>query len=165
MTARTRLLLALVLWLWSSAVAVAGPHRSNDFDVIFVDADGAMKGAIHEARRTLKTDFFARLEHPEGAHSFMLKIAVPIGDGRHEHVWVGDIRRLGQERGAGKLGKAPKWFGGRAGATLLFHENEISDWRFMLDGKMHGARTTRVLLQRLDRDRAEPLRQILAPLE
>ena len=32
---------------------------------------------------------------------------------------------------------APKWFGARAGMTLLFHENEVADWRFMLDGKMH----------------------------
>jgi len=160
-----RIFLIIASLAWPGAGAGADPLRSNDFDVIFLESDALMNKAIQEARRTLSSDFFKRMERPEGAQSFMLKIAVPIGDGRHEHVWVGDIRRIGKDRGAGKINKDLKWLKWRAGTTLLFHENEISDWRFMLKDKMHGARTTRVLLQRFKRDRANALRKLLAPLE
>ena len=158
-----RTLLAGVLWLWPAA-APAEPARSTDFDIIFVTEDRLMQKAIEEAQSTLEQDFFGRISQPEGAHSFMLKVVVPIGDGREEHVWLGAIRTIGSDRGAGKLDKAPKWFGARAGMILLFHMKEVADWRYMLDGKMHGARTTRVLLPRLDPERAEELRKLLAPL-
>lgn len=158
-------LAATFLLIWSGVAAADNPARSNDLDIIFLTTDPLVERAEQEARDTLESDFFARMERPDGAEAFMLKVAMTLSDGRQEHVWLSDIRRIGDDRGAGKLVKAMKWFGARVGTTLLFHMNEVSDWRFMLNGKMHGARTIRVLLQRTDGERAEELREMLAPLE
>ncbi len=148
-----------------AAVFLALPGLAQESPVIdFEDSDAAMNAAIADARATLPI-FFAVFDDPGGqATDLSLKVAVPVGNGGHEHIWTGQIRRTGEAAFEAQLANDPVDFVGKLGDPIRFAEDEISDWGYMADDGLHGHYTTRVMLPLMDAETAAYVETLLAPL-
>jgi uncharacterized protein YegJ (DUF2314 family) len=109
--------------------------------------------------------FWEHFETPaEGEYDFVLKAALPRGDGEagDEQVWVENIAR-DAEAGAvyGDLSVAPQFQPGLSrGDPVTFPETAILDWAFFRGEELIGHYTTRVLLHVMPPDEAEIMRAL-----
>jgi uncharacterized protein YegJ (DUF2314 family) len=119
----------------------------------------AMSAAIAKARATLPA-FWASYEAPkssETGHSLKVRFANSTNDG--EHIWIAEVKKLGEGRYAGRFANDPRYLPGKkAGDAVEFREADISDWMFMRSGKIVGGKTSRVLLKSLPKADADALR-------
>lgn len=118
-----------------------------------------MDAAIARARSEVES-FIQELEHPTG---MMHAVKAPIeDDGQVEHFWLTDLK---YEDGnfKGTINNDPGIVHNvKIGQAWSVGKNEISDWMFMKDNKMHGNYTMRPLLKTLPPEEAEKMRAILA---
>ena len=121
--------------------------------------DQEMEAAIARARNEVDT-FIAELSEGNGT-DFAVK--APIEDkGRTEHFWLTDVVYRDGEF-AGVIGNDPGIVGNvEFGQEWTIRKNEISDWMFMRDGKMHGNYTMRPLLKTMPEEEAAKFREMLA---
>jgi uncharacterized protein YegJ (DUF2314 family) len=118
-----------------------------------------MDAAIARARAEVDS-FIAELQQPTGEDH---AVKAPITDGEQtEHFWLGDLTyRDGQFEGT--IGNEPGMVKNvKFGQQWKVKKEEISDWMFMRDGKMHGNYTMRPLLKTMPADEAAELRSLLA---
>lgn len=120
-----------------------------------------MDSAMAEARKTL-SHFREALESGTGK-SHAVKVAIHDGEDT-EHFWLTDVSPVG-EGFKGTLNNKPGIvsnvsFGDEVNAT----GKNISDWMYMLDEKMYGNYTLRVMLPNMPADEAEFYKSKLAPL-
>jgi uncharacterized protein YegJ (DUF2314 family) len=121
--------------------------------------EAAMNAAIARARSEVD-GFISTLEKRDGS-GFGVK--APVQDkGETEHFWLtGVTYRDGEFEG--KIGNDPGVVTNvEFGQTIRIKKEEISDWMFMRDGKLHGNYTLRPLLDRLDPDEAARYRALFA---
>jgi uncharacterized protein YegJ (DUF2314 family) len=120
--------------------------------------DPAMAAAIAKARASIQT-FWDNLENPKsGVDGFAIKVGLPTRSGELEHIWVGNIKRQG-ELIIGLLDNDPRDLEGlKAGSSVTFKSEQISDWLFIRKGKMVGNETARVLIATLPPAEAAKLR-------
>ncbi|MDO9383076.1 MAG: DUF2314 domain-containing protein [Hyphomicrobiaceae bacterium] len=145
------------------AIAVTPPTTWAQDKVIRVpDDDAEMVAAIAKARATLP-EFWREMEAPgPGVESFALKVAIPYGTDRHEHFWLTDVERRGDQI-SGIISNDPNNATHVAkGDRYEFTEADISDWLIRRDGKMVGNETMRPLLKRMPAEQAEQYRAMYA---
>lgn len=118
-----------------------------------------MTQAIARARKEVDT-FIRELAENNGS-DFAVK--APISDGeRIEHCWVGRVAfRNGKFTGkiANNVRIDPKI---KLGQDWTVGKDEITDWMFVRDGKIHGNYTVRPLLKTMPPEKAEKIRARLA---
>ncbi|MGI8979728.1 MAG: YegJ family protein [Pirellulaceae bacterium] len=118
-----------------------------------------MDAAIARARSEVDS-FIAEMTKGNGT-DFAVK--APIEDkGETEHFWLTDVVYRDGEF-AGKIGNEPGSVGKvKLGQPWTIKKEQISDWLFMRDGKMHGNYTLRPLLKTMPENEAAKLRSMLA---
>src|SRR5215468_2529156 len=97
---------ALALFIVPAAGAWAEGRRSPIVDVPSSSAE--MAAAIARARASLPA-FWASYEAPkpsETGHSLKVRFPTPRNDG--EHIWIGDVKKLGGGFYSGRLANAPR---------------------------------------------------------
>jgi uncharacterized protein YegJ (DUF2314 family) len=130
----------------------------------FDEDDPAMNTAIAAAQQSLPV-FMGHLNDPSSpATDLILKVAISTDADYVEHIWVDQIRPLGEDRFEGRYANQPVEFAGNQGDPVTFTQGSISDWSFMEGGLLHGNYTTRVMLPYIDPEYAAYLTSILAPL-
>jgi len=141
-------------------VPAAGARAEGRSPIVDVPSSSAeMAAAIARARATLPV-FWASYEAPrssETGHSLKVRFPTPKNGG--EHIWIGDVKRLGGGLYSGRLANAPRDIPGRkAGDLVEFKDADISDWMFMRSGKIVGGETVKLLLKSLPKADADALR-------
>jgi uncharacterized protein YegJ (DUF2314 family) len=123
------------------------------------NSDREMTAAIAKARAALPV-FWASYENPkptENGHS--LKVRFPTGGNNGEHIWMADIKKVGDGRYSGRFANSPRDLPGkREGDLVEFREANISDWMFLRNGKIVGGETIRPMLKSLPKADADALR-------
>ncbi|MFN3148944.1 YegJ family protein [Bremerella sp.] len=118
-----------------------------------------MEAATAKAQSTVDR-FIEALESSEG-DSFAVK--APIEDkGQVEHFWVTGVT-FDNGQFTGVIGNDPGLVTNvQAGQEWTIAKDDISDWMYMRDGKMHGNYTMRPLLKALPEEEAAQYRAMLA---
>jgi uncharacterized protein YegJ (DUF2314 family) len=142
------------------AIPSGGIRAEEHSPVVDVpNADPEMASAIAKARATLPV-FWASYEAPkpsETGHS--LKVRFPTGGNNGEHIWMADVRKLGDGVYSGRFANSPRDLPGkRQGDLVEFREAAISDWMFLRNGKIVGGETIRPMLKSLPKADADALR-------
>ncbi len=117
--------------------------------IFYVDRhNGAMKRAVHQARRTVGV-FIQALRNPAaGQYDFEVKKPFVQGDAI-EHLWLSDVSFKGN-RFHGRVDNIPRKIKGlKMGDRVSVNPNEISDWAFVENGRLIGGYTIRVLYSEL----------------
>jgi uncharacterized protein YegJ (DUF2314 family) len=102
----------------------------------------AMHRAVIEARKTVG-EFITALNHPApGQQDFEVK--KPFIQGNEvEHIWLSDVRFVGN-RFQGRIDNKPEKIRGlKLGQLVSVNPNEISDWLYVDNGKLVGGYTVR----------------------
>jgi len=118
-----------------------------------------MEQAIETARSKVDV-FLAELASPTGT-DHAVKAAVE-DDGQTEHFWLtGVVYKNGAF--TGRISNQPGVINSVAfGQLWTVSKEEVSDWKFMKDGKIHGNYTMRPLLKTLSKEEAARYRKMLA---
>ena len=118
-----------------------------------------MNAAIAKARATLPA-FWAAYDAPKSSEDgYSLKVRFPKPGSGHEHIWMADVKKIGDGRYSGKFANVPRDLPSRkAGDVAEFKEADISDWMFMRNGKIVGGETIRPMLKRMSKADADALR-------
>lgn len=151
------------------ALAAERARLSGPGDPVYNYADDAtMEAAIAEARGFLPQFFsaFALMGGQDLGPAFALKVALPVvgvEDG-FEHIWVGDLERLGADRFAGALINHPNRLDPslKQGSRVEFKEDMISDWWILSQDGLYGAFTVRVILKDLPPAEAAAQKEMLS---
>lgn len=118
-----------------------------------------MNAAMARARREVD-GFIATFQKGDGS-DFAIKTPIHDND-ETEHFWLTDIS-YGDGEFEGKIGNDPGIVSNVSfGQTMRVRKEDISDWLFMRDGKMHGNYTLRPLLATMTEERVRYYRSILA---
>ena len=152
--------LALAAALLLAASPLAGCSGAEDTEAAF---KRDLAAASEQARERLPY-FWEHFEAaPPNEYDFQLKVAFPRRDGQEgtEDAWVQNLAR-GDEKYVAELMVDPLYLGDlREGAVVEFTEPQIVDWSFISNDKLIGGYTTRVMLPRMEPERAEGLRSML----
>jgi uncharacterized protein YegJ (DUF2314 family) len=120
-----------------------------------------MDAATAQARSTLPR-FWAAFDR-KGPDGFTLKVAFRTDDGGWEHIWVGDLTRKGGVI-RGKLYNTPDNIKAmRLGQDIEIDPAQISDWGYVVNDKLYGNYTTRVLVRHMPPEEAAPYAATLQP--
>jgi uncharacterized protein YegJ (DUF2314 family) len=149
----------MTLWLGALAVVCCSCDSTPDTLIQGGYDQQEMDAAIARARDEVDS-FIAELEQGNGTD---FSVKAPIEDrGEVEHFWLTDIvYRNGEFEGF--IGNDPGMVTNvRIGQKWTIRKDEISDWMFMRDGKIHGNYTMRPLLKTMPEEEAERFRSMLA---
>ena len=141
-------------------VALCGCGRSKPDTLVESGYDEKeMDAAIARARAEVDS-FLGELAKPTGTDH---AVKAPIEDrGETEHFWLTDISFKNGEF-EGTINNDPGMVGNvKFGQKWTIKKDEISDWMFMRDGKIHGNYTMRPLLRAMPEDEAATFRSMLA---
>jgi len=146
--------LALITPPWAPTMA---EDRSPVINV--PNSDPAMAAAIAKARATLPA-FWASYEAPKGSETgHSLKVRFPTRKNDGEHIWMAEVKKLGNGRYSARFANQPRDLPGkRAGDLVEFAEADISDWMFMRNDKIVGGETIKPLLKSMPKADADALR-------
>lgn len=152
---KTQFLALLSILVLSSCKNSDKIERENQSDIYSVASeDREMNDAIKKANETL-SDFNRALSNPK-AEDAALKVAFKTSEGV-EHIWVSEIKyKDGQYSGI--LDNEPEYITQyNAGDTVKIDQSKISDWMYLVDGKLFGGYTIRVLRDRMDEEQRKQL--------
>ena len=151
-----------------SALFVTTLSEAQDAD--YSDQDGVVQvsstdlkvaAAKTEALKSLPAILAKVDKPPKGWSDISFKVDFPVGDNGSEFMWVAYLER---KDGAfkGVLSNDPQYVDYAAfGDVVQFERDQIIDWQYSKDGKLHGHYTTRAILDNMD---AATQIQILAML-
>ena len=102
----------------------------------------AMRRAVIEARKTVG-EFITALKHPAPGQQDC-EVKKPFIQGKEvEHIWLSDVRFVGN-RFQGRIDNKPEKIRGlKLGQLVSVNPNEISDWLYVDNGKLFGGYTVR----------------------
>lgn len=147
----------------TSSIAT-GKIDSNFFRVKADDAE--MNTAITRARFNLPRFDSALASGNYDPGWYMLKVRFPTPRGGYEHIWLAGITSVnGHYKGivTDTVYETTKI---KKGDTVTISSEDITDWMFGTDSLIHGAYTTRVILNRMTpRERAEYQRDVKYHIE
>ncbi|WP_168176751.1 MULTISPECIES: YegJ family protein [Thioclava] len=155
-------LACLCIGLCLSLPAALHAQAQDDAVVGYETGDTKMNAAIGQARATYESVFIPAVRARSGSQ-FMLKAGIDTPADGLEHIWIAPIS-ISAQKITGTLMNEPVHFKAHAGDEITFAPNQISDWSFRRDGKLHGNYTTRVMLPDIPAEQAANLRAQLAPL-
>ena len=108
-------------------VAVGGAKADDHSPVIDVpSANAEMAAAIANARATLPT-FWASYENPkpsEEGHSLKVRFPNPRNNG--EHIWMADVKKLGNGTYSGRFANAPRDLPGKRHVERRHHRGAVN---------------------------------------
>lgn len=130
-------------------------ERENEPTIYSVESeDEEMNTAILKANETLN-DFNTGLSNPN-ADSHALKIKFSNAKGI-EHMWIGEIE-FKDGKYSGILDNDPEYITEyKAGDKIDVDASKISDWMYLVNGKLFGGYTMRVLRDRMGEDERKQL--------
>jgi uncharacterized protein YegJ (DUF2314 family) len=147
----------------AAAFAFAAPAEATqpaprDPNVAMVQEDDPVMAAAVKRARSQLAGFFARLAAPAtGDSDFSVKFNLADSG---EFIWAGDLRRE-NGRLTGALGNHPIHPDYRIGQRVEIAEAGIIDWTYLRGSVMQGHHTTRVLVDRMEPERAAAVRSAL----
>lgn len=147
---RIKAMLVLIGIAWSFVGCSKKPETlSGDYDEAQMDA------AIARARS--ETDGFLKVLSSKGADTFSVKAPITDKNGT-EHFWITDVR-FEDGMFIGLIGNDPGIVANvRLGQEWKVQKDEISDWMYTRDDKIHGGYTIDPLLPTFPTAEAEALR-------
>ena len=163
---RCSFLLVLSFVIASCAAEVTQEEFTEPSDPVtyFSKDDAEMNAAISAARGTLES-FFAILQNDRRIESPLLKVAVPNSEGGAEHIWMKPASLDDPDKFVAIVDNRPaKVPSLQLGDFYEFSADQISDWSYVKDGKLHGGYTIRVILGRMSKDEADQFKIDFAPL-
>jgi uncharacterized protein YegJ (DUF2314 family) len=134
-------------------------ERAKRDEVVRVGKDDPdMAAAFRKARETLP-EFLALARAPRpSATDLAVKIGIPAGNTK-EYFWLSPFELRGRKY-AGHINNTPRMAKTvTLGQVVEFSEEEIVDWVYLEDGKMHGNFTSCALLKHEPPDQAEALKE------
>lgn len=147
------------------AGTLALPAQAADPVVAFATDDPEMTAAIEAARTTLDNVLERKATGGIPAEALSLKVAIPKTGGGSERIYVNGIVQIDEATFEGLLANEPDALPDlKIGDRYRFTHDQIVDWLFVVNGKMHGSYTLRVMLPQLPKDQADQFRAMLAPL-
>jgi uncharacterized protein YegJ (DUF2314 family) len=156
---------ALAILLLGIADARQTPALAGDPVILYSDSDPEMNEAIDAARATLDGFLEFYFSPDFNADGGALKVAIPTPDGGAEHIFVSRIERKGPTAFEGSIDNEPHNLPSlRLGDRYQFSRDQISDWNYWKDQKLHGSYTLRAMLPRLPKAQADAYGAMLAPL-
>lgn len=157
---------ALLVVGLAMGAAASEPAAETKSPVVYVAPDDAdMAEAVAAARGTLDSVLERVATGGIPMEAIQLKVAIPKEGGGHENLFVEGIVRLDETTFEGLLANEPRALPGlKRGDRHRFTHDEITDWLFIANGRMHGAYTLRVMLPLLPKQQADEFRAMLAPL-
>jgi uncharacterized protein YegJ (DUF2314 family) len=125
------------------------------------EEDSEMNAAIAKARGSLPR-FWQAFDHPgAGESDFSLKVKITDPKGT-EHFWVTDVERK-DGKILGTINNDAEIVGSvKLGDRIPIPEADISDWMYMLNGKMYGNYTMRPLFKTMSPSEVEKFKSMLA---
>jgi len=121
--------------------------------------DADMRRAIAEAKANF-SHFVERLRAPGPLdEGFGVKVAIPHGDGK-ENIWLNEVR-VDDNGVEGKIANDPVYVPFRIGEDWRCGFDDVVDWAFLHDGRMHGNFTLRAMLPRMPKDQQRQFRGML----
>jgi uncharacterized protein YegJ (DUF2314 family) len=108
-----------------------------------------MNAAIQEAIRYYPL-FERAMQQPDTSLTdFCLKMKFNCGDGCSEHMWLSNLHMVGGQY-FGVLTIEPRYAQGiKLGDTIRVIRNDITDWRYLKNGKLQGGYTIKVIYNSL----------------
>jgi uncharacterized protein YegJ (DUF2314 family) len=162
----TALCPAFALAFWPALVALPETARAQEALSQFTH-DPDMSRAVSQARAQLDVVFSQLTDGAGGLHPALnLKASLPVNQHgvEAEVIWV---EGLTLEDGVftGTLANSPAYMPGyQLGDHVRFTRSQIADWSVLeADGRMYGHYTTRVLIDRLPREEADQIRDLISP--
>lgn len=140
-------------------IILCGCNRESDDPVVEVQASNEkMNAAMDHARETVNV-FIERLTNPQPSDS-EFGVKVKIQDGENvEFLWVSDIS-FADGAFSGNIANDPQSVKNvRFGQKVSVKSDEISDWKYLDNGKMIGNFTMRVLLEYIPPEQAKAIRE------
>ena len=151
------LLPAMLAGLAIALAACTTPMAGDDPTI--PAGDYQMAAAIAEARRTLPDFLTVVASPPADTLGFRLRISATDGD-RREFVWVMPFQALPDGGFEGTAAEQPSYLSNvREGQVIRFERSAIVDWGYTANGHDIGSRTVCVMLNRMPKERADPLRR------
>lgn len=150
--------LVLTLFLLGASALDCEP---SDRIINVHESDPEMNAAIAKARGSLPR-FWALFANPaKGETNFALKVKVTDSHGV-EHFWCTDLGREGT-RIFGVINNDPNVVESvKIGQRIEIKPDDISDWLFMREGKMHGNFTVRPLFKSMTPEEVAQIKAMLA---
>ncbi len=136
--------------------SMGGDHRVRKT----ASDDEAMGAAIAMAREKVLAEIepFLAGQRPE----FMVKVAITDAHEQTEHMWLADVS-FSDGTFAGHITEAPHTLQGfQEGQRFRIPPDVISDWMYLLDGRMYGNFTLRSMLPSMPEEEAAKYRGLLA---
>lgn len=143
-----------ILLVLVASLSLVGCSKRPDTLVDRYDP-AAMEQAMQTARSSVST-FLAALEKGT-ADSYSVKARIVDANGA-EHFWISDVTFSG-DTFSGVIGNEPgivKNVG--LGQAWTVKKDEISDWMYVVEGRIHGGYTIDPLLASYPKDQADALR-------
>lgn len=124
-------------------------ERENEPDIYNVEStDVQMNEAIENAKKTLDSFEIAIQNNSRVFTFFGLKKRFEE-NGNIEHIWIGNIINS-NGKFYGIVDNLPeKITNVKLGDTIEINKNEISDWMYVKNSKLHGGYTIRLLVKRM----------------
>ena len=149
----------IALLLLANILVFAGCHSKPETLVEGGYDEAEMTAATQRALSEVDTF----IDDLKSGQSEDYAVKAPVEDGGEvEHFWITDIT-FANGKFSGTIGNEPGVVSNvTLGQSYSLGKNEISDWMFMRDGKMHGNYTMRPLLATMPKEEADMFREIFA---
>lgn len=116
------------------------------------DDDMQLEHAVRHARRTVGQFITALRNPPANTRDFQVKKLFVAKDGTAEHIWLADVKFVGN-RFVGVIDNRPgKITGLKLGDKASVNPDEVTDWSYVENGKLIGGYTIRVLYAEMSSD-------------
>ncbi|WP_165793777.1 YegJ family protein [Hyphococcus luteus] len=142
-------------------LAGCGQAQVKDRTVEVATNDAAVNAAMKEARASLP-QFFAKAADPQpGTEAYALKVKVEDKNGV-EHFWVTPFSKTDDGFTGVINNEAAVVEKVSLGEPYAFTADEISDWMYVQNGKIHGGYTIRAMLPSMPKEEAAQYQALLA---
>jgi uncharacterized protein YegJ (DUF2314 family) len=145
--------LCILLFITCDRQSAQASGRQTPAETILIDQTEEELARIAENARNTLPIFLRRLARTEpGDSGFYVKYPFMTDDDsgiNAEQVWLAGIHfRSGSYYGI--LSSTPKYFiGVKKGDTVIFDTDIITDWMYIQNGKIHGGRSIKYLLEKI----------------
>ncbi len=132
-------------------------RRTDEPDIYHVGkADPKMINAINTAKKTVST-FITNLKNPKkNQRDFVIKTKFVDGE-NYEHIWIKNVKIEGYFF-TGTIDNVPNRLTNiKFGQKVQIHKKDISDWKFVENGKLVGGYTIRVIRDKLSEEQRKKL--------
>lgn len=144
----TMSLAVVVPWFVGGARDGQVVRRNGEPSIVRFRTDAEVEAAVEKAKATI-ADFLAVIKNPTPNQTdFEVKHRFVEGE-IHEHIWINPVR-WENGRFIGEVANLPLSVKNvREGQLVSFPDWDISDWKYLEDGKLMGGFTILALIDRL----------------